>query len=86
MGKQVYESLVKVDGFHWKIRVWRTETKLGEYNNSDIVTWAQNYLNALHNFPSHKEVLEGILRFPRVAAAEVTDKYDVGCLVYNDWP
>jgi hypothetical protein len=78
----VYESMTKLYLFGCTARIWRTEYKLGQSNNRDLLKWA---LTLTPKDMKMKRLLKSIAKFPRVCAVEIIDEDGQGCLFYPDW-
>lgn len=90
MSAPVYESVITIlTGTNWRIRVWRTEEKLGAFNNDDIVKWNTGWPSRppiTQDNWTHEDYLIALQAFPRIAAIEVSDPFGHACLIYNNWP
>ncbi len=89
--------MVRLTVGEWHIRVWRTETKLAAWNNTDLVAWAMTknaaaaeltakpvpFLSA--PLPTPNELFAEIEAFPRVAAIEILADNGNGFLLYPNW-
>lgn len=78
------ESVFRVEGDSFTVRVWRTEHR----DMAPVNTALRHKIIEQLCKPGIPplELAVYILKWPRVSAVEVTDKAGTGEVVYADWP
>ena len=77
-----YESMTRLRVCGYNVRVWRTEEKIGEVNNTDLHAYAIGLIGVEL---ARADLLDAFASFRDVAAVEVTDDTGDGALIYPDW-
>lgn len=78
------ESMTKLRIGYFDVRVWRDESNVGEYDNSDLLALQKSLQHLGQPNSKEHELAVEVSKLPRVSAVEVTWEGD-GIVLYTQW-
>jgi hypothetical protein len=84
MPNVVYESMTRIRGPKWTVRVWREEPRVTLGPDPEVVQVVET---AMIQYADAKSIVAVAVRLlPRLNAIEILNNEGDGGLVYPDWP